>query len=327
MVLYQGLQKRGDPGVSAPGAAWALLNERLSNAEAKELIGAGRSDLALSAVMPGAKATSVHNAGFNGSTIGLVLKAIRRQVGEVDTTPCDPFTALVATLTNAKAEVAPYPGSTRVPLPGMMMYEDVGFQLLDLPPITADYNEHWLFDSMRRADLVWLVLSARNPLSGLELVMEKLTEKRLHLHPAFTEPPEDLDWAWVPQPTLLVITGADLADAKENVEIMRELVEVPFPVHLCSPTADIGMAGLRELTFRAAGIIRVYTKQPGKPPDLAKPFTVPLGTTVEDLAYRIHKDLAAKLASARLWGSSAFDGQTVNRSHELQDKDILEIRI
>ena len=138
--------------------------------------------------------------------------------------------ALVATLTNAKAEVAPYPGSTRVPLPGMMMYEDVGFQLLDLPPITADYNEHWLFDSMRRADLVWLVLSARNPLSGLELVMEKLTEKRLHLHPAFTEPPEDLDWAWVPQPTLLVITGADLADAKENVEIMRELVEVPFPV-------------------------------------------------------------------------------------------------
>ncbi len=235
--------------------------------------------------------------------------------------------ALVAQLTNAKVEVASYPGSTRVPQPGIMMFEDVGFQLVDLPPVTDDYNEHWLFDSFRRADMVWLVLSARNPLSGLELIMEKLAEKRIHLHAAFTEAPEDLDWAWVPQPTLLVVTGADLPDAEENLEIMRELVELPFPVHLCSATEPQGMDELRELTFRAADIIRIYTKQPGKPPDLDKPFTVPTGTTVEDLAYRIHKDLASKLRSARIWGSGAFDGQTVNRNHELRDKDILEIRI
>ncbi len=234
--------------------------------------------------------------------------------------------ALVAALTNAKAEVAPYPGSTRVPQPGMMMFQDVGFQLVDLPPITRDYNEHWLFDAYRRADMVWLVLRADKPLSGWELVHEFLEQKRIHLYPAFTEQPEELDWAWVPQPTILVITGSDMPDAEENLEIMHELVDVPYPVHLCSTVTGEGMDELRELTFRAAGIIRVYTKQPGKDADMDRPFTVPTGCTVEELAYRIHKDLAKTMRSARIWGSGAFDGQTVNRSHVLQDRDILELK-
>ena len=234
--------------------------------------------------------------------------------------------ALVAALTNAKAEVAPYPGSTRVPLPGMMMYEDVGFQLVDLPPISRDYNEHWLFDAYRRADMVWLVLSAQRPLSGFELVQEFLAQKRIHLYPAFEESPDELDWAWVPQPTLLVVTGSDLPEAAENLEIMRELVEVPYPTHLCSTVTGEGLDSLRELTFRATDIIRIYTKQPGKDPDMARPFTVPTGTTVEELAYRIHKDLARTMRSARIWGSGAFDGATVNRSHVLQDRDVLELK-
>ncbi len=41
---------------------------------------------------------------MNNREIGLVLKAIRRQVGEVDTTPCDPFTALVATLISLRTK-------------------------------------------------------------------------------------------------------------------------------------------------------------------------------------------------------------------------------
>jgi ribosome-interacting GTPase 1 len=234
--------------------------------------------------------------------------------------------ALVAALTNAKAEVAPYPGSTRTPLPGMMMVEDVGFQLVDLPPISRDYNEHWLFDAHRRADMVWLVLRGDEPLGGYELVLEFFERKRIHLYPAFGEPPEDLDFAWVPQPTLLVVTGADLSVTRENLEIMRELVEVSFPTQLCSTVTGEGLDELRWLTFRAADIIRIYTKQPGKEPDMARPFTVPTGCTVEELAYRIHKDLAKTMRSARVWGSGTFDGQTVNRSHVLQDRDVLELK-
>src|SRR6478735_4649983 len=45
---------------------------------------------------------------------------------------------LMTKLTKASPEVAPYPFTTREPVPGMMDYEDVRVQLLELPPITAD---------------------------------------------------------------------------------------------------------------------------------------------------------------------------------------------
>src|SRR3982750_4691480 len=45
---------------------------------------------------------------------------------------------LLAKLTRATPEVAPYPFTTREPQPGMMPWEDVMVQLIDTPPITAD---------------------------------------------------------------------------------------------------------------------------------------------------------------------------------------------
>ena len=51
---------------------------------------------------------------------------------------------LLAALTNAKPEVAPYPFTTRAPYPGIIAWEDVRFQLVDLPPVTADFFEPWV---------------------------------------------------------------------------------------------------------------------------------------------------------------------------------------
>jgi len=234
--------------------------------------------------------------------------------------------SLVRALTNARVEVAPYPGSTRKPSPGMMAFEDIAFQLVDMPPVTADYNEHWLFDILRRADLVWLVLAGARPLSGLELVEQMLTEKRILLHPLDQDPPQDLDFAWTALPTLMVITGADLPETEENLEIMQELLEQDWPQVLVSATIGTGLDRLPRRCFEALDLIRVYTKQPGKPPDLERPFALRRGATVGELAQRIHKDLARSLKSARIWGTGVYDGQTVHRTHELHDKDVLEIR-
>ena len=41
---------------------------------------------------------------------------------------------------------------------------------------------------------------------------------------------------------------------------------------------------LRNRIYEALGVIRVYTKAPGKPADYKEPFTIPDGGTVEDLA-------------------------------------------
>jgi YVTN family beta-propeller protein len=48
------------------------------------------------------------------------------------------------------------------------------------------------------------------------------------------------------------------------------------------------------------GVIRVYTKAPGKPADYNSPFTLPLGSMVEDLAAKVHQDLAEKLLHLEL---------------------------
>ena len=75
------------------------------------------------------------------------------------------------------------------------------------------------------------------------------------------------------------------------------------------------MAELGHLTFSALGIIRVYTKEPGHEPDRDRPFTLPIGATVANLARAIHGDIAEHLKYARIWGSSTFDGQRVKSDH------------
>ena len=52
---------------------------------------------------------------------------------------------------------------------------------------------------------------------------------------------------------------------------------------------------------------------------------VPASGTVEDLAEKVHKDLAASLTHARIWGSGVHDGQSVGRDHVLADKDLVEL--
>jgi len=66
--------------------------------------------------------------------------------------------ALLASLTNAKPEVAPYPFTTRAPYPGMATWQDVRFQLVDLPPVTADFLEPWMPGLVSSADAALFVV-------------------------------------------------------------------------------------------------------------------------------------------------------------------------
>ena len=61
---------------------------------------------------------------------------------------------------------------------------------------------------------------------------------------------------------------------------------------------------------------------------MISPFVLPLDSTVEEFAGKIHQDFAESMKSARVWGkSAAFEGQTVSREHVLQDGDIVELSI
>ena len=233
--------------------------------------------------------------------------------------------ALVTALTHATPAVADYPFTTREATPGMMRFEDVAFQLVDLPPVSAQHLEPWVFDLVRAADQAWLVLDGATALEGLDEVFGLLRAHHITLQPVgrprFALDPE----ARFECDALIVVTGLDKPGVGEAIDVMDELLDRRWPIVAVSSTTGAGLDDLRKRTFKAFGVIRVYTKEPGKPADRSAPFTLPRGSTVGDLATRIHKDLAAAMKFARLWGPSAFDGATVHKDHELAEGDVVEI--
>jgi ribosome-interacting GTPase 1 len=87
------------------------------------------------------------------------------------------------------------------------------------------------------------------------------------------------------------------------------------------------MEDLRNAIFSFLKMIRVYTKQPGKPADMQSPFTCPIGSTVVEMAAQVHRDFADQLKSARIWGTGVYEGQSVGREHVLHDKDVVELHV
>lgn len=262
-----------------------------------------------------------------GPTKGPSHKIPREGAGQVTLVgpPNAGKSSLLGALTHASPEIAPYPLTTREATPGMMLHEDIGFQLVDLPPLSRDYVEPWVYDLIRGADLTWLVLSIQAPLQGLELVQELLGERAVALHPAGGPPPEDRRPGWTYKKSLMVVTGMDLPGAEGDLDALEELLETPWPRVAVSVQSPQTLMELGPATFRALDIIRVYSKEPRKDPDRSRPFTLHRGSTVADLARAIHKEMAEDLKFARIWGPSAFDGQSVREGHVLQEGDVVEL--
>ena len=226
---------------------------------------------------------------------------------------------LLAALSHAAPIVAPYPFSTRIPLPGMVAFENVQIQLIDLPPIAAETADPWLFALIRQADAALLVadLASDDLLSAMEDTLGLL--ERFNVRLIRSRSSED------GVPALLIAAKADVPDASERLEVLRELVADRFPILVVSAEGGMNLDRLREELFMLLNVIRVYTKAPGHRPDLSAPFVLKRGATVQDAAGAVHKDFAERLKYARIWSRRTFDGQMVQREHVLEDGDILEL--
>ena len=108
---------------------------------------------------------------------------------------------------------------------------------------------------------------------------------------------------------------------------MLRKYEPLYPVIKFSSHDQTGTAELKKAVFANAHVIRIYSKEPGKKPDMKTPFCVPAGSNVLELAEIIHKDFVQQLKYACVWGSGKFDGQRVQKDYVLHDKDIVEYHI
>lgn len=233
--------------------------------------------------------------------------------------------ALVARATSAKAEVAAYPYTTRLPQPGMLPFEDIQIQLVDLPPISEDYMESWMPSVVRYGDgvLLFADLGDDDLLAGLEVAERRLAERKVKLGPPPTRA-RSADEVVV-LPTLLAASKLDLPSAGDNLEVLRELYGARFPVVPFSAETGEGVEALTKALFDLRDVVRVYTKQPGKKPDRSHPFVVDRGSTVTDLARKVHKEVAERLAFARIWSETKPDGLRVPREYVIEDRDIIEL--
>ena len=126
-------------------------------------------------------------------------------------------------------------------------------------------------------------------------------------------------------PTLLMANKSDLDPDPDDVKALEELLGLHFPALGTSTKTGQGLDALGATLFRGLGIVRVYTKAPGRPADRGRPFAMRRGATVLDIARLVHKDLAQTLKFARIWGSAQFDGQQVGPDHPVAERDIVEL--
>lgn len=233
-------------------------------------------------------------------------------------------TSLMVALSGARIEGDPFPPPTFEPVPQMMPFENIQIQLVDTPPLSRNYVEPRLSNLIRRANLVLIVTDLhQDPIEQLKDSIRLLVDFRIyprHHHPL---PPKDP--AVVILPFLILVNKCDDAEGEELYSIFCELMDEKWPCLPVSAQTGRNLESLKGEIVASLDIIRVYTKIPGKEADHDTPFVFKAGSTLEDLAGRIHKDLLEKLKYARVWGKAVHDGQMVQRNYVLQDGDIVEI--
>jgi len=233
--------------------------------------------------------------------------------------------SLLTTLTNALPEISPTPNTTRLPIPGMMSVENVPIQLIDTPALDRTYVEPELINLVRQADYILLVVDLQTyPVQQLEETILILEEHRIM--PAHRADHFEGQRGVVTKPLLVLANKCDDNELEELYTVFCQLLPEEWPCLPVSALTGRNLGFMQRRVLEALDVIRVYARPPGSEPDLETPFILKRGSTVADLALKVHRDFFDRLASARVWGSSAFDGQMVQKDYLLQDGDIVELR-
>ena len=207
--------------------------------------------------------------------------------------------SLLNSLTNAHAEVADYPYTTKLPEVGMMQYKDVQLQLIETP---SNFDKEML-SLLEMADECVVLIDATQDIDGQRVEMLKILN-------------DSFDTA--EKPYFFIATKCDSHDAK--------LMKIRGNYGYLEVSAQFGenLEELKELMWKNLELIRVYTKEPGKP-KVIPAIALRKGATVKQVARQIHKDFLKNFSFARIFNSTKFSGKTVGLDYVVKDEDVVEI--
>ena len=209
--------------------------------------------------------------------------------------------SLLNALTNAHAEVADYPYTTKLPEVGMMQYKDVQLQIIEIP---SNFDKEML-SLLEMADECVAMIDATQDIDAQREEMLKI------LNDAFDV---------VEKPYFFIATKCDSHDAK--------LMKIRGHYGYLEVSAGFGqnLEELKELMWKNLDLIRVYTKEPGKP-KVVPAIALRKGASVKEVARQIHKDFLKNFNFARIFNSTKFSGKTVGLDYRVDDEDVVEIHI
>jgi ribosome-interacting GTPase 1 len=234
--------------------------------------------------------------------------------------------SLISVMTNLEPNIAEYPFTTRMPQPGMLFHHGIPIQVVDTPALDPNVTERWISGLIRNADMAVLVLDlARDDLieqwEAAHTVLEDL--KIRMIEPEGQKSFED--HGWVTMPSIYLGNKCAMDEAEDRLSILAELFDDLPPIHPVSARTGSGLEDFKQRVTDSMRLIRVFSKPPGKEPDMDNPFVVKRGSTVAELAKTVHKDLAKQMKFARVWGEEVYDGQRVAMDYELNDGDVVEL--
>ncbi|NJE25164.1 TGS domain-containing protein [Thermococcus sp. MV5] len=186
---------------------------------------------------------------------------------------------------------------------------------------------------IKRMPMGGIIINGQHLIQGdVSEVMKMLREEGIHSAEITVKEPvtlEDfsdaLDESLVWRKAIIIANKGDAPGSKENYEKLVKAYNDRFKIVPVSAKKKANIEILKEELYQLADIIRVFTKSPGEDPAYP-PIALKKGSTVLDVAERIHKDFAKNFKYARVWGKSAkFPGQRVGAEHVLEDGDIVEV--
>jgi hypothetical protein len=207
--------------------------------------------------------------------------------------------SLLNSLTNAHAEVADYPYTTKLPEVGMMQYKDVQLQLIETP---SNFDKEML-SLLEMADECVVLIDATQDIDGQRVEMLKILNDSFDI---------------IEKPYFFIATKCDSRDAK--------LMKIRGNYGYLEVSAQFGenLEELKEMMWKNLELIRVYTKEPGKP-KVIPAIALRKGATVKEVARQIHKDFLKNFNFARIFNSTKFSGKTVGLDYVVNDEDVVEI--
>jgi ribosome-interacting GTPase 1 len=121
--------------------------------------------------------------------------------------------------------------------------------------------------------------------------------------------------------TLTVLNKIDMVD---NVREMELHESADFELLPISADNDFNLETLKEQIFEKLGLIRIYMRPKGEKTDFKEPLIIRNGSSIENIANKIHGELKNDLRFTRVWGRSVkFGGQKVGLNHRPMDEDII----